>query len=559
MALSFILAASVAAPASAAPQTLDTSFGTNGYAFTALGQDRVPLSIATGVGPAGTIVTAANIQWFGAARLQATEGIRIVQRSPSGQVLDDDLVPFNDSTANVSDVRKLADGRVIATGGSGEGTRAWVAVVNADGSIGTVGEVDSPSKCSFADAVVHQSGQIVVAWRCGGNGSTQIFVYDADDFENQDTAVRGTPAYFGGEVIDLASAPDGSVAVLAELPFENRIVGPSTDARVARININDGGWTRDENFGDEGWTDVRGDERVTVDSANRPVAAEFDNEVTFSFTRVSPAGDIDTSFGDEGTAEVADERLDELEQYLDPSLPIGTDNQNRVLFAADYFFSDEVTTRTTVEGVALVRLNEAGDLDGDFGEGGIWVFGDEGEPIFNVSDPVATSDGAVATFGLGQLRRLRTAVPAPEDELSIGLVKFGSPKTPVTEQPKTEQQQSQQQPTKASSTAASTTAPKKTARTCLSRRSFTIRLRPRNLRSATVLVAGKKVKVVRKNGRLTATVNLRKMQQATFDVAVKGRTAKGKTVTETRSYRTCRVGDTARKVKGGSIIFTVGS
>jgi hypothetical protein len=110
----------------------------------------------------------------------------------------------------------------------------------------------------------------------------------------------------------------------------------------------------------------------------------------------------------------------------------------------------------------------------------------------------------------------------------------------------------------ATTTTAASTA-KKTARTCLSRRSFTIRLRPRKLRSATVLVAGKRVKVTRRNGRLTARVNLRKLQQATFDVSVRGRTAKGRSVSETRTYRTCRVGENGRRVKGGSIIFTLGS
>lgn len=80
------------------------------------------------------------------------------------------------------------------------------------------------------------------------------------------------------------------------------------------------------------------------------------------------------------------------------------------------------------------------------------------------------------------------------------------------------------------------------SRSCQSRRRFTIRLRraPRGdaLRSATVTVNGKRVKVVR-GRRLRAPVDLRGLPKGTVRVAVTVRTRKGRTLRSTRTYRTC--------------------
>ena len=81
------------------------------------------------------------------------------------------------------------------------------------------------------------------------------------------------------------------------------------------------------------------------------------------------------------------------------------------------------------------------------------------------------------------------------------------------------------------------------ARRCRSRRSFRIRLRdPRGgerLRSARVTVAGRRVKVVRRKGRLVARVNLRGRRKARYVVRVVARTSQGRTIRERRAYRTC--------------------
>ncbi|WP_051324386.1 alpha/beta hydrolase family protein [Candidatus Solirubrobacter pratensis] len=76
------------------------------------------------------------------------------------------------------------------------------------------------------------------------------------------------------------------------------------------------------------------------------------------------------------------------------------------------------------------------------------------------------------------------------------------------------------------------------ARTCVSRRRFEIRLHGK-LRSARVYVAGKRVRTVRKGGRLRATVDLRGRARSTVKVRVVARTTRGKTLRDTRTYRTC--------------------
>jgi hypothetical protein len=118
-----------------------------------------------------------------------------------------------------------------------------------------------------------------------------------------------------------------------------------------------------------------------------------------------------------------------------------------------------------------------------------------------------------------------------------------------------------QQTTTVTSTSAPSQSAPRTLLTCLSRRSFSIRVRPRHrhLVSAVVKVAGKKVSVRKVGGRLVATVDLRKLKQATFTVSIVAKDSKGRTYRDRRSYRTCRVGKNGPKVKGGSTVITLGA
>ncbi len=78
-------------------------------------------------------------------------------------------------------------------------------------------------------------------------------------------------------------------------------------------------------------------------------------------------------------------------------------------------------------------------------------------------------------------------------------------------------------------------------RRCVSRRSFRIRLRvPRGLtaKSARVVVDGKQVKVLR-GSRLTAPVDLRTLPRGRFKVEITISLADGRTIRDSRRYRTC--------------------
>ena len=82
------------------------------------------------------------------------------------------------------------------------------------------------------------------------------------------------------------------------------------------------------------------------------------------------------------------------------------------------------------------------------------------------------------------------------------------------------------------------------SRRCLSRRSFVIRLHePKagrlRLRGTRVTVAGKRVKVFRKRGRIRARVDLRGRAPQRVRVKVVARTTRGKVLRDTRVYRTC--------------------
>ena len=80
------------------------------------------------------------------------------------------------------------------------------------------------------------------------------------------------------------------------------------------------------------------------------------------------------------------------------------------------------------------------------------------------------------------------------------------------------------------------------SRTCLSRRVFRIHLRApagQRLRRATVVVAGRRVRVTARRGRLVATVDLRRLRRGSFVASVSAITRSGRRVSERRRYHTC--------------------
>ena len=80
------------------------------------------------------------------------------------------------------------------------------------------------------------------------------------------------------------------------------------------------------------------------------------------------------------------------------------------------------------------------------------------------------------------------------------------------------------------------------ARRCKSRRRFTIHVKRTGharLRSAKVWVAGKRVKVRRRHGRLTAVVDLRGMTRRKVTVRIVARTTHGRVLRDRRVYHLC--------------------
>ncbi|CAA9475065.1 MAG: hypothetical protein AVDCRST_MAG30-398, partial [uncultured Solirubrobacteraceae bacterium] len=78
---------------------------------------------------------------------------------------------------------------------------------------------------------------------------------------------------------------------------------------------------------------------------------------------------------------------------------------------------------------------------------------------------------------------------------------------------------------------------------CRSRRAFSIRLRrPRGggrIAGVRVTVAGKRVRVGRRGGRLVVRVDLRDRPAGRVTVRAVGRTTKGRRYVDRRTYRTC--------------------
>ena len=87
------------------------------------------------------------------------------------------------------------------------------------------------------------------------------------------------------------------------------------------------------------------------------------------------------------------------------------------------------------------------------------------------------------------------------------------------------------------------------AKKCASRRSFKIRIRqPKGIKliSASVTLNNKRVKTL-KGKRITAGIDLRGLPKGTFTVTVSAKTTDGRSVKETRKYRTCAASSKKKK------------
>jgi uncharacterized delta-60 repeat protein len=224
-----------------------------------------------------------------------------------------------------------------------------------------------------------------------------------------------------------------------------------------------------------------------------------------------------------------------------------------------------VATGAAGNRVALARFTVTGALDPSFGTGGTVVL-----PLAEGSSGMAPlalamqADGKAVVAGATGLRFTETstvtaarvrAVRGPTSGFVTRVDAGAQAPTPTTTTPATDTPAQTTTTTAPAETATTTTpgAPAAapvaatgalalpSARSCVSRRSFRIRLRvPRGAKatSATVKVNGRKVSVLR-GARLKAPVDLRGLPKGRFTVSIAVKLADGTTLKGQRRYRTC--------------------
>lgn len=534
-----------AATSHAAELPTDDSFGAAGSITAPLGSFLRPNEDpATTEAPDRDIVSAVVTNGFGIfSRGDVVEG---PQPTPSGLIVlrydpwgapdttfgGDGEVRVDGLDGGVADVRVLSDGSVLVLGQ--EWSRAWLVRISPSGVAGaprTFTRSSGETECWIADATLRVDGKAVIVWYCQGDVVLQVAGVTGDSTA---VSLSSTPTESSPEKV--AVDPNGRYVVAFEGPWQLQ------NTSVRRYSA---AGEQDESYGDGGEVVLtRRPQSLVIDPDGRAVVGTYVCcDGPWELHRLLSSGERDQSFGEEGVVSLDDERLGVSGPQALRTAPGGRLLATGLLGVG------------SGNGYVVLRLLDSGAPDESFGPGGI-VELDDGR-IFARGPAVAQADGNVLmTVGIGPPRFERAALPALSDDAQLVIQRYG---TARHQRPAATSDSGAPGP-QASSTTTTTiasTAPR-TARTCLSRRNFTIRLRPKSLRSAVVRVAGKRVNVRRRGGRLTATVDLRKLKQATFKVTVVSKDRRGRTHRETRSYRTCRVGESGRKVQGGSTIVTVG-
>lgn len=548
LALTFILAA--ASPASAAdPTVLDTTYGAGGFSSYEMPRWTNATAPITVAAPGGGTTTVYASQSIALRAADDPSGVTIVARDAAGkvtgQLFNDDVLGNNG--IRVFDVRYVGDVLVIAGSSDnivwsrdleGDGNYAWTITVTPAGTM----DVRLLRGCDVADGGILADGKTVFVDDCEGTEVEQVDPFARD---TRGAAVPGKIANFHIRAIDVDS--------------QDRILGLTLDAgQVVRIDP-DAPTVIDPTYGTNGVAivDVPSPRDLVVDGQDRVVVGGYasmpgrgtaEDRPDLQFERLVPSGATpDAGFGTAGSVAWTDGDP-ETSLSLDA---LAVDDQDRVLGSLSDSWSGKA---------GVLRLTSGGVPDTTFGPNGLFALGTEETSVAGFGPALGLGGATYVTATTFPNQRRSATLPTQTGRQQV-VLRLADPK-PVTPPPAATgggaQQPAAQAPTPVQTTATSTSAPR-TARTCLSRRNFTIRLRPRQLRSATVTVAGKKVRTTRKDGRLTAKVDLRKLEQATFRVVVTGTTAKGRSIRETRTYNTCRVGEDGPKVKGGSVVITVGA
>jgi uncharacterized delta-60 repeat protein len=351
------------------------------------------------------------------------------------------------------------------------------------------------------------------------------------------TTVDPTNAYaFGGG--HQPGGPAGSI-VVAGYSYQ--------DARyVLHRYLSDG--TRDDTYGGELALDPDTASSNPSDAAVAPDGSLYvDTGDGTGIRHFGADGQPDATFGTGGIAQAAFDQ-----------------DGNGTVDAITVQPDGKVVVAGTLQGqVAIVRLTTAGLLDESFGTGGrvLLPLGDGASSMW-AADAAMQADGKSVVVGQSQLGGSETVAAARDTErvvqLGSGAQGFVTrldgglpPATTTGTTPTTPADTTTTTAQTADASVATTTTPAPvaaagtislpSAKSCVSRRSFKIRLRiPRGAtaKSAVVKVDGKQVKVV-KGARLKAAIDLRGLPKGRFTVTITVKLGDGTTLKGERRYRTC--------------------
>jgi uncharacterized delta-60 repeat protein len=387
--------------------TLDSSFGSNGAAFSALNDGQSDSALGMAVTPDGRVLVSDS---SGTLDRFTSTGLPDDTWGLGGRVaiLGPTLVPTIDSAVGLTTTQP--DGKLIVVGTS-NGPNLSVARYNADGSLDTSFNGDGVQRI-LVNSILNLDPSAVTV-----DGSGRIVVVGHIDTVNRQqqlfAALRlnadGTPdATFGNYglatfSVGSGSALDGAAGVAIDASNRIVIVGStytsSTSANFAVARLNAGG-SLDSSFGNGGVTtidfggldtaaavalDTTGDILVAgTTDANAATGADF------AVARLTGAGALDSSFGAGGKVTLSIG----TGATSDHATGLALDPAGRIVVAG--------TTGALsgpVAQFAVARLTSTGTPDSTFGSGG-QVTASFGSDTFNVVAGVAVdAAGRIAVAG----------------------------------------------------------------------------------------------------------------------------------------------------------------
>ena len=265
-------------------------------------------------------------------------------------------------------------------------------------------------------------------------------------------------------------------------------------------------------------------ESIAVDKAGRIVAAgavQGEETREFGIVRLTPAGELDGTFGTGGIVRTVIEEWSEAQDVV-----VRADG--RILVAG----------RAGNIEFALEQYDEKGALDPSF-DGDGTVTTEIGS--FAQARAVALSADGTRAIAAG---RGSSSFAAARYVLPPLVEKEPEPEDDKKDDPKPEQRKSDPQPAEQQPTAPAVVTPRSVARgprRCTSRRVFTINLRRLGIVKGDAVFRGKVSQQRLKGTGKTIRVDLRRLPAGRYAVDVIGLTKSGGKVRKTKRYRTCKV------------------